>query len=283
MKKQGRPFFSSVKTYPTHAELAALDRDLQFSPCTNTEPAVLNRAQIEQFNEHGYLHGLPIFDRGQADELRQYCDEILAAEMARGGTSYSLASAHRKHGRIYDLQRHPAIVAIIRDLVGADVIAWGAHFFCKLAGDGKTVAWHQDASYWPLTPSKTVTVWLAVDDVDVENGCMQFMAGSHRFGHLDFYESDESEQNVLDQTVDDPEQYGTPVNIELQAGEISIHTDMLLHSSAVNRSERRRCGLTMRYCTPDVSGNFSWTAEGGVVSGQDRFGNWDDPPRPDVE
>ena len=109
------------------------------------------------------------------------------------------------------------------------------------------------------------------------------MAGSHRFGHLDFYESDESEQNVLDQTVDDPEQYGTPVNIELQAGEISIHTDMLLHSSAVNRSERRRCGLTMRYCTPDVSGNFSWTAEGGVVSGQDRFGNWDDPPRPDVE
>ena len=113
MKKQGRPFFSSLKTYPTHAELAALDRDLQFSPCTNTEPAVLNRAQIEQFNEHGYLHGLPIFDRDQADELRQYCDEIMAAEMARGGTSYSLASAHLKHGRIYDLQRHPAIVPII--------------------------------------------------------------------------------------------------------------------------------------------------------------------------
>ena len=175
MKKQERPFFSSVKTYPTHAELAALDRDLQFSPCTNTEPAVLNRAQIEQFNEHGYLHGLPIFDRGQADELRQYCDEILAAEMARGGTSYSLASAHRKHGRVYDLQRHPAIVPIIRDLLGPDVIAWGAHFFCKLAGDGKTVSWHQDASYWPLTPAKTITVWLAVDDVDVENGCMQFI------------------------------------------------------------------------------------------------------------
>ncbi len=48
------------------------------------------------------------------------------------------------------------------------MIGWGSHFFCKMPNDGKTVAWHQDSSYWPLTPTKAVTVWLAVDDADPE-------------------------------------------------------------------------------------------------------------------
>ena len=88
---------------------------------------------------------------------------------------------------------------------------------------------------------------------------------------------------LLDQTVDQPERYGTPVDIEQKAGEISIHADMLLHSSLANHSSRRRCGLTMRYCTPDVSGGFGWTKEGALVSGEDRFGHWANPPRPDVD
>ena len=276
-------FDAPFKKFPTHDELAVLDRDLKFRPCTNTQPGVLNREQIDQFNEHGYLHGLRVFDPDEIDELRQYIDRILAAEMKRSGSSYSLVAGHMKHGRLYDLQRHARIAAAITDLLGQDVIAWGAHIFCKLPGDGKTVSWHQDASYWPLTPSKTVTAWLAIDDVDTGNGCMQFMAGSHRFGHLDFRESSEAEQNVLDQTVDQPERYGTPVDIELKAGEISIHTDMLLHSSPANHSNRRRCGITLRYCTPDVSSGFGWTKEGALVSGEDRFGNWANPSRPDVE
>jgi len=52
---------------------------------------------------------------------------------------------------------------------GPDVIAWGSHFFCKQPHDPRKVAWHQDASYWPLTPARTVTVWLAIDDADIAN------------------------------------------------------------------------------------------------------------------
>src|SRR5213078_3074180 len=71
-------------------------------------------------------------------------------------------------------------------LLGENVIGWGSHFFCKMPGDGKSVSWHQDASYWPLTPSKAVTVWLAIDDADVGNACMRFIPGSHWFGHLTY-------------------------------------------------------------------------------------------------
>ena len=77
---------------------------------------------------------------------------------------------------------HPRLVAYIRDLVGPDIVCWGTHYFCKLPHDNRQVAWHQDCYYWPLTPTRTVTAWLAIDDSDLENGRMQFVTGSHRIG-----------------------------------------------------------------------------------------------------
>ena len=165
-------------------------------------------------------------------------------------------------------------------MLGKDVVAWGSHFFCKMPHDGKAVAWHQDASYWPLSPSKAVTVWLAIDDADRQNACMRFLAGSHHFGHLTFRPSDPAEHNVLNQTIDHPEQYGTPTDVELKAGEISMHSDLLLHGSEANASDRRRCGLTLRYCAADVRAGLGWNAKGVVVSGSAPSGHWADPPRP---
>ena len=102
-------------------------------------------------------------------------------------------------------------MAYVKDLLGENVIAWGSHFFCKMPGDGKRVSWHQDASYWPLTPSKAVTVWLAIDDADVENACMRYIPGSHVLGHLTYTLSENDEANVLNQTVAGVEKLGEPV------------------------------------------------------------------------
>jgi ectoine hydroxylase-related dioxygenase (phytanoyl-CoA dioxygenase family) len=143
-----------------------------------------------------------------------------------------------------------------------------------------SVAWHQDASYWPLTPSKAVTVWLAIDDADVENACMKFVAGSQHVGHLTFRPSADDEGNVLNQTIEDAEQYGEVVYDELAAGQVSLHADLLLHGSEANESDRRRCGLTLRYCTPDVVAGSNWHDKGVVVAGRDHSGDWTNPARP---
>jgi ectoine hydroxylase-related dioxygenase (phytanoyl-CoA dioxygenase family) len=161
----------------------------------------------------------------------------------------------------------------VRDLLGEDVVGWGAHFFCKMPGDGKAVAWHQDASYSPLSPSRAVTVWLAIDDACVDNACMRFLAGSHHHGHLTYRASDPAEHNVLNQTIDNAEQYGAAVDVELKAGEVSIHSDLLLHGSEANRSSRRRCGLTLRYCAAMVRAGLGWNAKGVLVSGSDLVGH----------
>jgi ectoine hydroxylase-related dioxygenase (phytanoyl-CoA dioxygenase family) len=268
---------------PSTEELSNVERDLRFHPSVTEHPTTFRPEQIAAFNRDGYLAGIRIFDQQEIAGIRHYFDELLAKTLAAGGNSYSISTAHLQHGRVYDILTHPRIVARIKDLLGDNVIAWGSHFFCKMPGDGKRVSWHQDSSYWPLTPSMAVTAWLAIDDASVENACMRYIPGSHRLGHLTYSLSETDEGNVLNQTVPDAENLGEPVNVELKAGEISIHSDLLLHGSEANQSNKRRCGLTLRYCPAVVRAGLGWNEKGVVVSGKDESGHWANPPRPQTD
>ncbi len=274
---------STTRLIPTAEQLGGIQRDLRFHPSTTENPKALTREQVATFNQQGYLAGIRIFDAEQIASIRSYFDELLAKTIAAGGNSYSITTAHLKYGRVYDVLTHPGIVTRIKDLLGEDVIAWGSHFFCKMPGDGKRVSWHQDSSYWPLTPSMAITAWLAIDDATVENACMRYIPGTHHLGHLTYKLSEEDEANILDQTVVGADTLGEPVNVELKAGEISIHSDLLLHGSEANQSDKRRCGLTLRYCPAMVRAELGWNAKGVVVSGNDESGHWGNPPRPETD
>ena len=241
----------------------------------------MSRAQIAFYNENGYLMPLTAFEPAEAAEFRGWFDGLLESTLGAGRDSYSISSAHLKYGRIWDLMQNERIVGPVADLLGENVVGWGAHFFCKMPGDGKQVTWHQDASYWPMTPSRTVTVWLAVDDADVENACMRFLPGSHLEGRIPYRESQGTEGNVLTQTVEGIERFGEPVDDILRAGQFSMHSDLLLHGSEANRSNRRRCGLTLRYCSVEVRAHLGWNAKGLIVRGRDPEGYWSNPPRPE--
>ena len=274
---------SATRFVPSGADLETLHRDLRFHPSTTANPKTLTPAQIASFNREGYLKGIRIFSPSEIAEIRHYFDALLAQTLAAGGDSYSISTAHLRYGRVYDLLTDRRLVALITDLLGENVIGWGSHFFCKMPGDGKRVAWHQDASYWPLTPSKAVTIWLAIDDAAVENACMRYIPRSHLLGHLTYRLSENDEANVLNQTVENVEHLEPPVDVELKAGEISIHTDLLLHGSEANTSALRRCGLTLRYCPAGVTAGLGWNAKGVVVSGRDESGHWASPPRPPID
>lgn len=271
---------STPSFIPSAEELSKSERDLSFHPSTVENPKTLSRDQVASFNKNGYLKGIRIFSKDEITEIRTYFDDLLARTIAAGGDSYSISTAHLRYGRVYDILTNPRIVACVKDLLGEDVVAWGSHFFCKMPGDGKRVSWHQDSSYWPLTPSMAVTAWLAIDDADAENACMRYIPGSHVLGHLTYTLSENDEANVLNQTVENAESLGEPIDVELKAGEISIHSDLLLHGSEANQSNRRRCGLTLRYCPSLVRAGLGWNGKGVIVSGEDRSGHWANPPRP---
>jgi non-heme Fe2+,alpha-ketoglutarate-dependent halogenase len=274
---------SAPNFIPSTEELAKTQRELRFYPSTVENPKTLTREQIADFNRNGYLAGIRIFNEEEIADIRAYFDDLLARTLAAGGDSYSISTAHLRFGRVYDILTHPRIVACVRDLLGENVIAWGSHFFCKMPGDGKRVSWHQDSSYWPLTPSKAVTAWLAIDDATVENACMRYIPGTHHLGHLTYTLSENDEANVLNQTVGAVETLGQPFDVQLKAGEISIHSDLLLHGSEANRSNKRRCGLTLRYCPASVRAELGWNAKGVIVSGRDESGHWANPPRPETD
>ena len=164
---------------PSSEELSKLDRDLRFHPSTTECPEALTTEQIAAFNRDGYLAHIRIFDEEEIAGIRRYFDELLARTLAAGGDSYSISTAHLRYGRVYDILTDPRIVARIKDLIGENVVAWGSHFFCKMPGDGKRVSWHQDSSYWPLTPSMAVTAWLAIDDATIEDRKSTRLNSSH--------------------------------------------------------------------------------------------------------
>ena len=154
-----------------------------------------------------------------------------------------------------------------------------------MPGDTRQVSWHQDASYWPLSPSKTVTLWLAIDDSDAGNGAMRVIPRSHVNAQLAYRRSHADEHNVLSQTVLDAEEQGDPpVVIELQAGQLSLHTDWLVHGSEANSSARRRCGLTLRFTAAEVRAlEPNWRNRSVICRGRDAGGHWNDNPRPTGE
>ena len=269
----------AFQTIPGRDELSEIPRDLSFHPRANAAPTALTPEQIDRFNREGYLKPLRIFSDAEIADLRRYFDGLLAQYTAAGKDSYSISSAHLRHGPVWDILTDTRIVAIVADLLGPSVIAWGSHFFCKMPGDGKRVSWHQDASYWPLTPSKAVTVWLAIDDADPSNANMRYIPGTHVLGHLTWKLSEADERNILNQTVPEVERFGAPVDVQLKAGEAAVHSDLLLHGSEANASERRRCGLSLRYTAGDVHAYAGWDEKGVVVAG-DPPPHWGNRPRP---
>jgi hypothetical protein len=273
---------ASFNPIPGQDDLSAVDRDLSFHPCATAAPTVLTPDQVARFNRDGYLKPFRIFTEAEAADLRAYFDRLLARYAAEGKDSYSISTAHLRHGRVWDVLTNPKIVAVVSDLLGPSVVAWGSHFFCKMPGDGKTVSWHQDASYWPLTPSKAVTVWLAVDDADRGNAAMKYIPGTHVLGHLTYKLTETDASNVLNQTVPEVDRYGDPVYVELKAGEASVHSDLLLHGSDANASSRRRCGLTLRYTPGEVRAYMGWQDKGVVVAGE-KPAHWAHRPRPTDE
>jgi ectoine hydroxylase-related dioxygenase (phytanoyl-CoA dioxygenase family) len=133
-----------------------------------------------------------------------------------------------------------------------------------------------------LEPPQSVTAWYAVDDSDVENGCMRVIPGTHRGGVREHGKAERA-GNLLSINQEVPvtsEEEAGAVDLVLRAGEISLHHGMVIHGSNPNRSTRRRCGLTLRYITPAVR-QVSLNSQGRgyaavLVRGEDRFHHFDE-------
>jgi hypothetical protein len=240
----------------------------------------LDAEALGRFERDGYLSGIPMLDERQLAALRHEVDRIAEAPPEAVALLYECNrnesdDASRKlfhclgHWRVapalHDLLWHPAFTVPASQLLGGPVRFWHDQLFVKPARDGGVVAWHQDYSYWTRTrPLAHLTVWIALDDATLENGCVHFVPGSHRWpllpkprlaGDMDAIRS------VLDEA-----QLAAfrPVASELRAGFASFHHPLMLHGSFPNTSGRPRRGVVVNVVRDGVASDSDEPLLAGV-------------------
>ena len=117
---------------PIDNALLDLDRVLEFAPIRKDDPSVLTAAQIDQYNEEGYIFPLDVFDESEAAVNRAYFDDLMERAAAAGWDAYSINGWHKHCGSIHDLINDERILDYVEDLLGVDLVCWGTHYFCKL-------------------------------------------------------------------------------------------------------------------------------------------------------
>jgi ectoine hydroxylase-related dioxygenase (phytanoyl-CoA dioxygenase family) len=143
------------------------------------------------------------------------------------------------------------ILDVVEQLIGSDIVLWGAGVFGKPPIRGKATPWHQDAAfleYQAIRPLKLCTAWVALDDSTAENGCLRYIRGSHQRRIIYHHKICNTETLTLDLALDN---YNwTEADLQctaLKRGQLSIHDVYLIHGSDANRSGKRRAGLALRY------------------------------------
>ncbi len=210
----------------------------------------------EVWRSQGFLTGLDVFSESEIKGYRLLFDELEVNE-GQSKAEIGFQNRHFQNEFVWKLASHPRVLEYVQSVLGHNVLLWSTHFFCKYPSasrGGKFVAWHQDVTYWGLEPPRVATAWLAIDDVDIDNGCMRVIPGSHRRGILT-HDKSAITGNLLSINQEIPSEsfdVSRTVDLVLKAGQMSIHDGLLIHGSNPNHSRRRRCGLAMRYVPSHV-------------------------------
>ena len=251
-----------------------------------TRRPTVNEDSQEFFAANGYLTGIEIMSPAEMATYQREFDR-LEATVGKQAAQVGLTNVHKENERIWELVTHPKVLATVSQVLGPDLLLLGSHFFCKYPDLRESyVSWHQDVTYWGLEPPTAVTLWLSIDGADVENGCMQFIPGSHQEGLLPHGKA-QVKGNLLSvnqEISSDLVKSEDAVHVELVAGSASLHNGMLIHGSNPNHSTRRRCGLTMRFTRTDVVATgdpeaVQWKPI--LIQGEDKFGNFNLDPWPE--
>ena len=236
----------------------------------------LSTSQIEKFREDGFLGPFTALQPHEMVPIRDHISKNVLSYTPK----YYPSQKHCRHlddQIIFDLCSHPSIIKKMNSIFGEDLILWRSHIFLKEKGAGE-VPWHQDRDYWPLEPIINISAWLAIDEANKHNSCVQVIPGSHKriIPHIKV-RSPKITASEFEKMADPNElsKEKTAINMELKSGEFFIFNNLTLHRSAPNTSERSRMGLAVRVTVPIVKiyhEEIFKTHQGILLSGSDRYG-----------
>mgnify|MGYP000530302319 CR=1 FL=1 len=222
------------------------------------ETKVLETSDLDFYRTNGYL--LPqkkLFSEEKQAELTEIFEEHLSNKGKR--PSDELDTPHFRDKRLLNFLLAPQVLNVVEDLIGPNIGLFSSHFISKEPGKGRRTPWHEDSAYWEGKfdeLDKIVTIWLAIDESNIANGCMGVVPGTQKNGFSEYEEVEDRENSTFATEI----KKGTfdledVVWFELEKGQYSLHDARIIHGANANTSENRRCGYTMRFFSLNMKFN----------------------------
>lgn len=230
---------------------AALDIDSEYK---------ISPEQIARFQKDGYIKLKDVFS---PDVLDYYGKEItrmvlllskekkpLEERTTYGKAFLQIGNLWQKSEIVKEFAFGRRLARIASDLLQIQgVRMYHDQALYKEAGGGYT-PWHVDQFYWPLATEKTVTAWIPLHAVPMENGPLMFSVGSQRIKiGRDLEISDTSEKKIDEQLKLSNLPFDeTPFDL----GEVSFHMGFTFHRAGPNKLPKAREVMTIIYMDRDM-------------------------------
>jgi len=241
-------------------------------------PKKVGEKEVQFFQENGYLKMPHFFSKDEIAELGQALDKTVKEKRSRilddddGETDEDYNRVFNQMVNLWvdypvvqKFSFDPRLAEVARKISQCkQVVIYHDHALIKPGGEeSKETNWHQDAPYWPMEQIGALSAWIAVDDVAIENGCVQFIPGSHKYGRLDPVALGTEGASVLkDIEGTDIANNIDPVIIEMEAGGLTFHHGCTFHYASSNRTEKPRRALAIIYIPDYITYNGRWDAGG---------------------
>jgi non-heme Fe2+,alpha-ketoglutarate-dependent halogenase len=222
----------------------------------------LTPAQIKKFYEDGFIGPLDAFS---AEEMADFRKDMLEAEKSVSKT-YNFVTPRDRHfenPRLWSYMKSPAITERLAQLLGPDLLVWRTQMFHK-PPKAPAIQFHQASTFMvedyqdpALHPANRndifqLTVWVAVDDATLENGCLDFVRGTHERVHTIKFGGEEGFYNAAFSLEFDRDPKRV-VRVPVKAGQFIIFTERCIHGSAANTTDRHRLAFNLRAIPTNVA------------------------------
>ena len=229
----------------------------------------LTTQAVEQFEQEGYLKiGHRVLDDIHLAAVREHYDALFAEKRGTFGEGMRNIAAigesaddpeadhseemlqiqqmWQRDDVFRELLYHSPLLDIAESLIGPNIQVFFDQALYKPAYHGGAVHWHQDNGYWGCVPPNLVSVWMALDDADEGNGCMNVIPGSHRKEPA-AHERAMTERGKLPALLTAKADTESAVAVPVKAGHAMVHHCLTLHQTNPNTSARERRAMVIHY------------------------------------
>lgn len=217
--------------------------------------------KVDFYRDNGYVRFDGVLSADEVEAVREGLDRAMEAQksfsrdLAGGGDKIlQMLNLWEVDDVIRAYSTNPCLAEMARRLTGSESV----HLFhdqalVKKPGPSAASPWHQDQPYWPSKEPGMLSCWMALDDVTIDRGAMQFVPGSHKWGEFEpiSFAGDGPELRSLISPEQEAQWNVEPV--ELKAGDCTWHHGLTFHYTRPNTTPHIRRALVTIYIPDGVT------------------------------